>query len=209
MQASLSTLEALSCSRQISSRVPSPLANIRICAEMDESPFPSGSQDIYSRQSHAARDMSNLMDQSLDLRAGSGTAVEDEDDFGSQQGSSARSTAGPHDVLNKGKGRATGAVDEEDIAGRAAALNLEDGQARDNAQDYGAQAQQQEHDNELPTEPPLSAQQRRERALTEERDQLALLNTSLERALHSLEAALPRVEVGYMLLQVALSGLHW
>jgi len=162
---------------------------------MDESPFPSGSQDIYARQSHAARDMSNLMDQSLDLRAGSGTTVEDEDDFRSQQGSSTRSAAGPHDVLNKGKGRATGAVDEEDIAGRAAALNLEDGQAKDSAKNDRSQAQQQEHDNDLPTEPPLSVQQRRERALTEERDQLALLNTNLERALHSLEAALPRVEV--------------
>lgn len=175
---------------------------------MDESPFHSGSQDIYARQSHAARDISNLMDQSLDLRAGSGIVVEDEDDFGSQQGSSARSAAQPHHSPNKGKGRATGVVDEEDIAGRAAALTLEDGQAKDSAQDDRSQAQQQEYDNELPKEPPLSAQQRRERALTEERDQLALLNTNLERALHSLEAALPRVEVGYMLLQVALSGLQ-
>lgn len=158
---------------------------------MDESPFVSGSQDIYARQSHAARDVSNLMDESL-----GGASLADEDDFSSQQGSSTRTVR--ETASSKGKERASGAYTDEDIAGRAAALDLDDGDGikdRDNQSELPAQS---EHDNELPTEPPLSESERKERVLIEERDGLAKMNTMLERTLQSFESALPRVQVVHL-----------
>lgn len=158
---------------------------------MDESPFISGSQDIYSRQRHAERDMSNLMDQSL-----GGTAVEEEDDFGSQQGSCTRTVHGAPYMQGKGKERGDGHPAPSDIVGRASALNLGEARANQDAQAGRAQLSEAQPDNELPTEPPLYAHERRERALLEERDGLAAMNAMLDRAIHSLEGAVPKVQVG-------------
>ena len=166
---------------------------------MDESPYPSGSQDIYARHNHAARDLSNLMDQSLDFRSGSGTGVEDEDDFESQKaGSSTRTVAPAHDANHKGKQRSNGDIVEVegDGSGRAGPQASEGDNRQGHAHDADHQTPQQNHENDLPTEPPLTARERRERDLTAERDALAASNTMLERALQSLESAMPAVAVG-------------
>lgn len=60
----------------------------------------------------------------------------------------------------------------------------------------GAHLPAQEDDNDLPTVPPLSAEERRTQALTRERDDLAKMNTLLEHAVASISRTVPKMEVG-------------
>lgn len=52
-----------------------------------------------------------------------------------------------------------------------------------------------EDNNDLPTVPPLSAEERRQQALTRERDDLAKMNTLLEHAIASISRTVPKMEV--------------
>ncbi|KAK9894067.1 hypothetical protein P389DRAFT_174067 [Cystobasidium minutum MCA 4210] len=49
-------------------------------------------------------------------------------------------------------------------------------------------------EDDLPTVPPLSAEQRREQALTRERDDLAKMNTLLEQAIASVDRTVPKIQ---------------
>lgn len=57
------------------------------------------------------------------------------------------------------------------------------------------------HDDgdDLPTVPPLSAEERRQQALTRERDDLAKMNTLLEHAIASISRTVPKMEVNIYL----------
>lgn len=50
-------------------------------------------------------------------------------------------------------------------------------------------------EDDLPTVPPLSAEERRQQALTRERDDLAKMNTLLEQAIASINRTVPKMEV--------------
>lgn len=53
----------------------------------------------------------------------------------------------------------------------------------------------EDDNNDLPTVPPLSTEERRQQALTRERDDLAKMNTLLEHAIASISRTVPKMEV--------------
>ena len=189
---------------------------------MEESPYASETSlhSQYHRNPqryYQAGNVSNLLDQSLDFRGASNTSAstseapeeleQDGLDAAAQrlQSDHRREQAEPTGQRTASNGARQDSADAATT--RLAGMTIQGG--RTEASDPTAAGAPSEGDNravtdeatDLPAVPPLSAQERRERALTQERDDLARMNTMLERAIQNLEAALPKVDVSDHCLQ--------
>lgn len=147
----------------------------------------------------------NLFDETMDLDA-AGTADIPDEDSRIQAGPSGSSSSYRYGRTEEGYSNGTDAArlpssafgrlqlyDQAQITTAAAASSSK----APSSQTEGDMPPQGESNGEddLPTMPPLSAEERRQQALTRERDDLAKMNTLLEQAIASINRTVPKMEV--------------
>lgn len=189
---------------------------------MDESPYASEtslhSQYHRNPHRHQAGNVSNLLDQSLDFRGASNTSAStsetpeelDEDGYDVPAQQLQPDHHGKH--LDPSRQIASDGARQESVdaaSTRLSGMTIQGERTEASISQAGQApiasipAAAIDSMTDLPTVPPLSAHEWRERALTKERDDLARMNTMLERAIQSLEAALPKVEVRLLSSRIA------
>lgn len=153
----------------------------------------------------------DLFDETLDLGAAGTTDIPDEDSrlmqIPRQHGTSLNGeyatnrTRLPLDEMermnlhDKAQGSATAAS-----GGTASSTSNVHHQATYQPESGLGRKDQENAEDDLPTVPPLSAEERRTQALTRERDDLAKMNTLLEAAIASITRAVPKMEVSFYYL---------
>jgi hypothetical protein len=145
----------------------------------------------------------NLFDESMDLD-GAGTQDTDLPDEHSDFRRNKYDTAGSYAFTGTSQTNGQGPrlpsseLERIQLHDRTAHTTTAAGPSMD-IQDTPVSTAAHDDGDELPTLPPLSAEERRQQALTRERDDLAKMNTLLEHAISSINRTVPKMKVSLYL----------